>query len=346
MRIVYSLVAIVLIYFQCSAQQITSSIPFTNERGEQIGTINLAAKLNERYLLLAANKSYFYFGNDPSMLKAIDPRATFFQLFDTSSVKETLSLAYQKEQWEDVFLGYDAIIAVDSGVILAGHCLFEVFHRDFAIPKTHFFLLHFNSDMNPVAISFYEVPTSTQVPAIRNVFTTNLNGKTALMAEVDYGPEIDSPVFVAIGPMKQTFNTTISANKLSNNRMRSGFLPLKFSYVISKGEVTKHFYSTGFEIIDLDRQTLFYQAPDASIIMSPMMMVGSELCVVVADVDLQLMGSTNFRYVAVESNEVVRSVANSQLPYRYFVRKGSSHASDMEGIKNMNGSAHLIRFTP
>lgn len=344
----YSLLLLLLLSTLANAQKIETIHPLTQESGDTLKQISKTAKFNESYLFLSKDKKTVYKGENLENLRVANINKMFHQVLDTSRMKKNANVEFIEVKWDELFFYYHSFILADGDLGLSGEFVTESYRdEDVMLPFHKAFIIIFDNLLNIKAIRFVELPSLGSETIITNIFSV---GKSNIVVEVKNQESTSLPVFIGVQSSNAEKVLSFPPNfKLPRNNYRNVLTGIRFQYSSSFSNHTYSLYSNGYEIIDMEKQEIFFVSPDSTMILSPILFVENQPCVVVATINMEQMKNSNYRYVSVLDGSFVKAVDHSNLPSFYIHNlTGLSYSEQGPylGFRNIEGKPHLIHFTP
>ena len=333
------------------AQKIETMHPLIQENGDTIKEISKTAKFKETYIFLAKDKKTIYGGENLTKLKVIDIDEIFHHGLDTSKLKINAEQDSVVVKWKDAFIYFNSFLLVNGDIGLSGGFVTESYiDEEIMLPFHRDFILVFDTLLQFKAIRFVELPIMNPKPTIRNVFSVGIGSSSSeLFAEVKYQEPTSAPVFIGLSTSRTNATPFPASFSLPMNNFRRSFAGPRFSYSFLNDDSIINLYSNGYEIVDMDNKSIFFACPDSTMILSPILLVDQQACVVVATIDMEKMKNSNFRYVSILDGSYVKDVDHKKLPSFYIHNlTGLSYAKEDPylGFRIIEGKPYLVRFTP
>ena len=352
MRIFMPILVFLFLTLPTIAQKIESIQPLSLSNGDTTTAIRWTAQFDNTFVFLCKNKRHMYYGENISALNKMDLRDEFFKVFDTSEVKQEGELIHKIEAWEDeLFFTNFYFLRVGEDIGLFADFVIEGFQYEYALSFHKRFIFVFDpKTLKGKKLLFLDLPTAEPQPIVRKVFSTpNTSSMPNLFADVEYEEETTKPVLIGLATSTSPAISFPNSFQLPQNNYRQVLQGQKFNYSTKIGNETQHFYSNGYEIIDMEKQEIFFASPDSTMILSPILFVENHPCVVVATINMEQMRNSNFRYVSVLDGSYIKDVDHRKLPSFYIHNlTGLSYSEQGPylGFRNIEGKPHLIHFTP
>ncbi|MFN3528672.1 MAG: hypothetical protein ACK417_01955 [Bacteroidia bacterium] len=352
MRIQLTLILCSLLSLSGFSQKIESVHPLALSNGDTMTAVTRVAQFNNTFLFLSKKKRHIYYGEDLSALQIIDLRDEFFKVFDTSYVKTEGEQVHKIKAWqEDLFFSNFYFLRVGPDIGLFADFVIESHQYEYMLAFHRVIVLLFDSTtFRSKKILFVNLPETEPKPIIRKGFSTpNTAQSPNIFVDVEYADETTLPVLIGLSSPDAPAISFPSSFRLPPNNYRSMIMGMKFNYSVPIGDRTYHLFSNGFEIVDMDQKELFFTSPDSTMILSPILFVENQPCVVVATINMEQMRNSNFRYVSVLDGSYVKDVDHRKLPSFYIHNlTGLSYSEQGPylGFRNIEGKPHLIHFTP
>lgn len=333
---------------QTYAQTVEFINPFVTESNDTIEKIKVVTTWNRKYFVIDNAEKTLFWGADVTNLRQASLRGLFLTGFDSSKVKAQIDSSYDTVGWDQVYLRFSGFVLNDGTIGISGLFAVKALKEGFEVPVYRNFVIFLNQFTVFQTIKFIEFASDTERPVVQTVFSSLFDsGKIYLFSEVEYNEPSSSPTFIVLNADNGFPQSVFPYRNITKGTLGSNFFGSRYSYTIRSDSTLIPLYSTGHQVINLEKGLELYRISDSLEISSPIFYFKGEPCVYTIQPDLKNMKNIRFGYWSFRKSAVVHEFSRGEMPYEFIVPLDEPFGDNgYFGIKLKDGIVHLVKFIP